>query len=80
MKDFFKNVGATIVGLLVFTLILGAFALISIVGMIAGASNDSKPSIPSNSVLVLQMKGSLDERSTSSPLSFFNQDQTQPMG
>ena len=80
MKDFFKNVGATIVGLLVFTLILGAFALISIVGMIAGASNDSKPSISSNSVLVLQMKGSLDERSTSSPLSFFNQDQTQPMG
>lgn len=80
MKDFFKNVGATIVGLLLFTLILGGFAIISIVGMIAGASSDSKPSIPSNSVLVLQMKGQLDERSSSSPFSILNQDQTPPMG
>ncbi|MGI6224286.1 MAG: signal peptide peptidase SppA [Prevotella sp.] len=78
MKDFFKNVGATMVGLLLFMIIMGIFAMLSIVGMVASTS--SKPSLPLNSVLVLQMKGILGERSTETPLAVFQGNKIQNMG
>ena len=39
MKDFLKNVGATIVGLLLFFVVLGFFAVISIIGMVASGNS-----------------------------------------
>lgn len=62
MKDFFKSVCATIVGLLAFFIIVGALSLMSIVGMVA--SSQSTQSVPDNSVLVIKLDGSLQEGAT----------------
>ena len=60
MKDFFKNVFATVVGIALFLAIMGFFAIISIIGMIA--SGDSAVKVKNNSVLVLNLDGILSER------------------
>ena len=63
MKDFLKYVLATVVGLLVFFLILGFFAVMSIAGMVA--SSDTTVNVKDNSVLVLDLNSAMEERSTS---------------
>ena len=60
MKDFFKNVFATVVGIALFFAIIGFFGFISIIGMLA--SGDSSVNVKDNSVLVLNLKGALQER------------------
>ena len=60
MKDFFKNVFATVVGIALFFAIVGFFGFISIIGMLA--SGDSAVKVKDNSVLVLNLKGALQER------------------
>ena len=60
MKNFFLNVLATVVGILVFLLLIGFFGVMSIVGMVA--SSDATTKVKDNSVLVLKMDGSLEER------------------
>lgn len=60
MKDFFKNVLATIVGLFGFGLVLLIFGLLGLIGIIA--SENSSKKIANNSVLVLNLKGSIEER------------------
>lgn len=64
MKDFFKYMSATVVGLIVFTLLTGVIGAMCIVGMIASGS--SAKDVSENSVMVLNMSGILDERSESS--------------
>lgn len=64
MKDFFKYMSATVVGLIVFTLLTGVIGAMCIVGMIA--SGNSAKDVSENSVMVLNMSGMLDERSESS--------------
>ena len=64
MKDFFKYMSATVVGLIVFTLLTGVIGTMCIVGMIASGS--SAKDVSENSVMVLNMSGMLDERSESS--------------
>ena len=64
MKDFFKYMSATVVGLIVFTLLTGVIGAMCIVGMIA--SGRSAKDVSENSVMVLNMSGMLDERSESS--------------
>ena len=60
MKNFFMNVLATVVGILVFLLLIGFFGVMSIVGMVA--STEATTKVKDNSVLVLKMDGSLEER------------------
>lgn len=60
MKDFFKYVGATVVGLIAFTIIAGLIGIMSIVGMIA--SGEAAKTISDNSVLVLNLSGQMQER------------------
>lgn len=55
---------ATVVGLIVFTLLTGVIGAMCIVGMIASGS--SAKDVSDNSVMVLNMSGMLDERSESS--------------
>lgn len=55
---------ATVVGLIVFTLLTGVIGAMCIVGMIASGS--SAKDVSENSVMVLNMSGMLDERSESS--------------
>ena len=60
MKQFFKNVAATIVGLFAFCLILGIFGFISLIGMIASSNNT--PTIKDKSVMVLTLQGEIIDR------------------
>ena len=63
MKDFFKYMSATVVGLIVFTLITGVIGAMCIVGMIASGS--SAKDVSDNSVMVINLSGMLAERSES---------------
>ena len=59
MKDFFKYTAATVVGIIVFTIVCVA---LSVVGMVASAS--ATQAVEKNSVLVLKLNGSIDEQGT----------------
>ena len=61
MKDFFKNVAATIVGLFAFGLIMTILGFICIIGMIA--SSNGKPTLKDNAVMVLKLQGQIEDRS-----------------
>ena len=61
MKDFFKNVAATIIGLFAFGLIMTILGFICIIGMIA--SGNSKPTLKDNAVMVLKLQGQIEDRS-----------------
>lgn len=61
MKDFFKYVLATVVGIFLTSIIMFAFGAMSIVGMIA--SGEATKSIDPNSVLVLKLDGIMSEQS-----------------
>lgn len=63
MKQFFKNVAATIVGLFAFGLIMGILGFICLVGMIASSSGT--PSLKENSVMVMKLQGQIDDRAES---------------
>ncbi|WP_455096490.1 signal peptide peptidase SppA [Prevotella koreensis] len=66
MKEFLKYTAATIVGLLVFTIIIVGIGLMSIIGMIA--SGESSGPVAENSVLVLPLTGTLEERAEDNTL------------
>ena len=69
MKSFLKYTLATICGLVIFTFIAGVFFLLSLAGM--AASDTSTPSVKSNSVFVLKLDGSVQERGEGgTPLDF----------
>ena len=61
MKDFFKNVAATIVGLFAFGLIMTILGFICIIGMVA--SSNSKPALKDNAVMVMKLQGQIEDRS-----------------
>ena len=61
MKDFFKNVAATIVGLFAFGLIMTILGFICIIGMVA--LSNSKPALKDNAVMVLKLQGQIEDRS-----------------
>lgn len=64
MKDFLKYVGATIVGLIMFFVVITLFGLMSIVGMVA--SSDAAQKVEDNSVLILKLDGNMQEQATES--------------
>ena len=64
MKEFLKYVFATVVGMVLFCVIMGIFMVISIVGMIA--STEQTADIKNNSVLVLNLSGPMEERAEGS--------------
>ena len=59
MKDFFKNVLATAVGIVLFFVVAGVLGVMSIVGMVA--STEATTSVEKNSVMVLDLSGDIDE-------------------
>lgn len=65
MKQFFKYVLATIVGLIIFGAIMSLLSVITLIGMASMPSTGG--SIKNNSVLVLKLEGSLEERSQDNP-------------
>lgn len=60
MKQFFKNVAATIVGLFAFGLIMGILGFVCILGMVVNSSDT--PSLKDNSVMVMKLQGQIDDR------------------
>ncbi len=60
MKDFLKYVGATIVGLIIFGVIVVALGAMSIVGMIA--STEATQKIEDNSVMLINLDGMMQEQ------------------
>lgn len=67
MKEFIKNVGATVVGIFVFTILVGAIGMMSLVGMVA--SGNSAKDVADNTVFVINLEGQLQERSVDNPFS-----------
>ena len=69
MKDFLKNVVATIVGLVGFFVLAGIVSLMTIIGMVASSS--ATQNVEENSVFVLNLSGTISEQGTSNPLDMF---------
>lgn len=78
MKDFFKNVLATAVGVLLVGFITGFFMVVSLVGM-ALSQSETAP-VADNSVLVLRLTGSLSERANDDVLASLFGDRIPKLG
>lgn len=59
MKDFAKMVGANVVGLLIFTIVMGIISIIGLAGIVATEGNYS---VEENSILRINLSGELNER------------------
>ena len=78
MKDFFKYVLATIVGIVLLGLIMTFFGVLSVVGMIT--SEQATTNVSKNSVLVMKLNGQMDEQVTPNLMGRFMGEQTQSLG
>lgn len=78
MKDFFKNVLATAVGVLLVGFITGFFMVVSLMGM-ALSQSETAP-VADNSVLVLRLTGSLSERANDDVLASLFGDRIPKLG
>ena len=65
MKQFIKYVLATVVGIIIVGVIVTLMSIIGLVGIATMGS--STPTVKDNSVLVIQLQGSIDERSEENP-------------
>ena len=72
MKDFIKNVLATMVGMFGFFIVMGVIGMMSIIGMIA--SGNAAQDVEKNSVFVLNLSGTISEQGSENPLSMFTGD------
>lgn len=72
MKDFIKNVLATMVGIFGFFIVMGVIGMMSIIGMIA--SGNAAQNVEKNSVFVLNLSGTISEQGSENPLSMFTGD------
>jgi len=62
MKEFFKYVFATVVGIVLSTVVLGVIGFAIIVGMISSLDSDTKAVVKKNSVLYLNLDQAITER------------------
>lgn len=66
MKDFLKQTLAVMTGIILITVIMGIVGIISIIGMIASLETTKTPE--KNSVMVINLEGSLEERAETSDI------------
>lgn len=78
MKDFLKYMSATVVGIIVFSVLVTALSIMCLVGMIA--SESSSKNVSDNSVLVINLNGTMTERSDDDIMSFINSANIQNIG
>lgn len=78
MRNFLKNVGATVVGIFVFVIIVGVLGMMSIVGMVA--SESTAKDVAKNTVFVINLSGQLEERSADNPIAQILGENTAGMG
>ena len=65
MKQFFKYVCATVVGIIIVVAIVAILSVLSLLGM--ASMGNVTANVKDNSVLVIQLQGSIDERSEENP-------------
>ncbi len=78
MKQFFKYVLATVVGLLITGVVLSVMGLITLGSLIAAGS--ATPEVKEHSVLHIKLKGEITERATEDPLSSLFGDEVENAG
>ena len=78
MKDFFKNVAATVVGLIAFGIIMAIFGFISLMGMLVSSS--SQPELSDNSVMVLKLQGQIVDQAQENVLGSLTGDDYNQIG
>lgn len=80
MNNFLKSVLATVVGILIFCVVAAGISVVGLVGMVAAASSTTS-TVEDGSVLVLNLKGTLQEQSSdASPLSMLQGDDSGNLG
>ncbi|WP_456103147.1 signal peptide peptidase SppA [Prevotella sp.] len=67
MKQFLKYIFASFIGMMLFSIVTGLFALFTIAGMIA--SQETTKEVEENSILVINLSGQMSERSEDNFLS-----------
>ena len=67
MKQFLKYVLATMTGMFLFFLVMGFLGMMCMIGMVASSQGQTK--VEENTVMVMDLSGSLEERSQSDPFS-----------
>lgn len=79
MKDFLKYILATIVGIILTSIIITVISIVSVAGMIA--SDGAGASVPKNSILRIKLQGEIMERAgDETPLDILNQDDEGSIG
>ena len=78
MKDFLKNVLATITGIVLLGVIMAIMSVISMVGLVASSAGSTK--VADNSVFTLMLSGQLEERMAENPLSMLTGQVSENLG
>ena len=79
MKEFFKYVLATIVGIILTSIIFMVISIVSVAGMVA--SEGATSSVPKNSVLRIKLEGEIVDRAgEGSPMDFLSQGEQTSIG
>lgn len=78
MKDFLKYMSATVVGIIVFSVLVTALSIMCLVGMVA--SESSSKNVSDNSVLVINLNGTMTERSDEDIMSLINSTEIKYLG
>jgi len=78
MKDFLKNVLATITGIILLGMIMGILSIISMVGL--AASSAGSTNVEENSVFTLMLSGQLEERAADNPFSMLTGEVSENLG
>ena len=66
MKDFFKFTFASMLGIILASIVLGILGIVTLVGMVA--SSDTETVVKENSIFMLNLDGTLVERVQENPL------------
>lgn len=68
MKDFLKFTFATVVGIVISSVLLVFISIVMLVGIVS--SSDTETKVPDNAIAVFDLKGDLSERSQENPLGY----------
>src|SRR3712207_9229518 len=66
MKDFFKFTLATVTGIILSTILLFIIGIITLFGIVSASDNET--TVKENSVMMLNMRGTLVERTQENPI------------
>ena len=72
MKEFFKFVFASMIGVLLSVFVMFVLGILLIIGIVSSASNESKVTIDDNTVLHLSLNYPISERTSKNPFQNLN--------